>query len=87
MLRASDDGLSLIVRNFSDKHKHQISRVRISVSIITVSPSLFTVQQELFKQLPQQRKFSLNECKETENLLLLKANKKMVQDKLIESTG
>ena len=38
-------------------------------------------------QLPQQRKLSLSEQKEAEKLLSLKANKKLVQDKLASETG
>lgn len=38
-------------------------------------------------QLPQQRKLSLSEQKEAEKLLRLKANKKLIQDKLASETG
>lgn len=43
--------------------------------------------QELFKQLPQQRKLSDEEKEEAAKYLSLKANKKMLQDKLATSTG
>ena len=43
--------------------------------------------QELFKQLPEQRKLSDEEKEEAAKYLSLKANKKMLQDKLAASTG
>ena len=41
----------------------------------------------MFKQLPQQRKLPPEVMKETQKLLGLHANRKMVQDKLVEMTG
>lgn len=43
--------------------------------------------QELFKQLPQQRKLTPHEQERAKYLLELKANKKMVQNDLVKSTG
>ena len=45
------------------------------------------INQELFKQLPRQRKLSADEEAEAAKLLSLKANKKMVQDKMAGMTG
>ena len=87
-LHASDDGLKLVVLSFCDQHNHPVSRVNFWCfwhnNVITLL--LITVKQELFKQLPQQRRLSQTERQEAENLLSLKANKKMVQDKLVKST-
>jgi hypothetical protein len=82
-LRVSDDGLTLVVISFSD---HPIRRVKILNPLNSLSLSL-SHMQELFKQLPQQRRLeSQIDQQEAENLLSLKANKKMVQDKLVKST-
>lgn len=43
--------------------------------------------QELFRRLPHQRILSENEQKEAESMLVLKANKKLIQDKLASATG
>ena len=43
--------------------------------------------QELFKQLPQQRKLTPHEQEHAKYLLEMKANKKMVKNDLVESTG
>lgn len=45
------------------------------------------VNQELFLQLPHQRKLSTDEEAEAAKLLSVKANKKMVQDKIAGMTG
>ena len=58
--------------------------------LATLNPiisSLFCVFQELFRQLPQQRKLSLEDTEEAIKLLSLKANKKMVQNKLAKRSG
>ena len=49
--------------------------------------NFFKSGQELFRQLPQQRKLSPEEAEKAEKLLSLKANKKMIQDNLAEKTG
>lgn len=43
--------------------------------------------QELFKQLPHQRKLSTDEESEAVKLLSMKANKKIIQDKMAGMTG
>ena len=45
------------------------------------------LHQELYKQLPHQRKLSADEEVEAAKLLSMKANKKMVQDKMARMTG
>ncbi len=42
--------------------------------------------QELFKQLPQQRKLTPHEQEHAKYLLEMKANKKMVKNDLVKST-
>ena len=49
--------------------------------------SHYWLHQELFKQLPHQRKLSADEEVEAAKLLSMKANKKMVQDKMAGMTG
>ena len=49
--------------------------------------SHYWLHQELFKQLPHQRKLSADEEAEAAKLLSMKANKKMVQDKIAGMTG
>ena len=49
--------------------------------------SHYWLHQELFKQLPHQRKLSADEEAEAAKLLSMKANKKMVQDKMAGMTG
>ena len=49
--------------------------------------SHYWLHQELFKQLPHQRKLSADEEVEAEKLLSMKANKKIVQDKMAGMTG
>ena len=41
----------------------------------------------MFRQLPHQRKLTPHEQEEAKRLLELKANKKMVKDNLVQSTG
>ena len=47
----------------------------------------FYTVQGLFDMLPHQRKLSKEETMEVERLLSLKANKKMVKDKLEQMSG
>ena len=49
--------------------------------------SHYWLHQELFKQLPHQRKLSADEEAEAAKLLSMKANKKMVQDKMAGMMG
>ena len=49
--------------------------------------SHYWLHQELFKQLPHQRKLSADEEVEAAKLLSMKANKKLVQDKMAGMTG
>lgn len=48
---------------------------------------LITHVQDIFRQLPQQRKLSMEEKREAEKLLSVKANKKIIQEKLAGITG
>lgn len=85
-ITASEDGNSLVVRQFCDKHNHEVSKVNTNYYINEQIPKMVLLK-ELFRQLPQQRKLTMEETKKAKNLLQLKANKKMVKDDLQSSTG
>ena len=85
-LRASEDGNSLEVKNFIAHHNHE--RKKVIGKEICFTCFFTTVNiQGLFDMLPHQRKLSKEETMEVERLLSLKANKKMVKDKLEQMSG
>ena len=53
---------------------------------ISFAVGWYTIQ-ELFRRLPHQRKLSESERHEAETMLSPKANKKMIQDKLVRETS
>ena len=55
-------------------------------SSVSYNPNLFYLK-ELFKHLPRQRSLSIEAKEKASHLLRMRANKKLIQQRLVEETG
>lgn len=79
MLRASKDGTKLEVTSVNNEHNHEISEVNSYQSICSIK-YIYSFAQELFKNLPQERKLCGEIKQEVQDLMRLHIDRKRLKE-------